>query len=234
MRIILKPAGLAVLLVAFGGLATAVAYDRTLRPSQPPADSGQERLRVSLLSRFKNPALPSAAMHPILENAGFEGGFEAVGKREPGRGVATTHRGGQVAYPWRDDSDWADVSVSYAKETAGQHGGTACQRVTVQAVRAGAVQMVQSVHPVKGQTYITSCWFKSDRPVSVMIGLRQSGQPFTYYGQTEAKIGTEWQQLSVPALVKRHEDALFVVQLKGPANLLMDDADLKPVPSQVP
>ena len=136
----------------------------------------------------------------------------------------TTHRGGVVAFPWRDDSDWADVSVAYAKETRNQHGGKACQRVMVQAVRSGAVQLAQDVTAPRGVVYDVSCWFKSDRPLDIEVGLRQRGGGFDYYGLRKARIGTEWEKVTVRAAVSDRGDAMFIIKLLGPANLLMDDA----------
>lgn len=213
-------------LLAFGGLASVVAFQRATSVHASKTDAELDQLSKTLAQRVRTPR--TVVVHPaaasILENPGFEGGFEEVGKREAGRGVDTTHRGGIVAFPWRDDSDWADVSVAYAKETQNSHGGKACQRVMVQAVRSGAVQFAQEVTTVRGATYDVSCWFKSDRALNVEVGLRQSGSPFNYHGLQKAQIGTEWKQVTVRATVADRGESMFMIRLLGSANLLMDDA----------
>lgn len=228
MRVILKPAGLVLVLLAFGGLAGTAAFQRATSVRASQSDDDIEKLSRSLAARIRTPPviIVGESGTSLVGNPGFEGGFEEVGKRESGRGVDTTHRGGAVAFPWRDDSDWADVSVAYAKETGNPHSGKACQRVMVQAVRSGAVQVVQEVATVRGATYDVSCWFKSDRPLSVEVGLRQGGGPFKYYGEQKAQIGTEWKQVTVRATVSDRGNSLFIIKLLGPSNLLMDDADI--------
>ncbi len=228
MRVILKPAGLIIVLTAFAGLAGIAAFQRATSVRAQQTDIEVERLSKTLAAKVMMPPVVkvSQVAATILGNPGFEGGFEEVGKRETGRGVDTTHRGGVVAFPWRDDSDWADVSVAYAKETGNQHGGKACQRVMVQAVRSGAVQLAQDVTAVRGATYDISCWFKSDRPLDIELGLRQRGGGFEYYGLTNARIDNEWKQVTVRATISDKGNAMVIVKLLGPSNLLMDDASI--------
>jgi hypothetical protein len=232
MRVILKPAGLILVFCAFVVLVCVVAYDRVSLGSAAHADSDADRVRALLVERLHGggPPRPEKAAAPVLlVNSGFEENFQPVPPRTAGRGSDTTHRGGSVAAPWRDDSDWADVSVAYVAEEHSVHGGQHCQRVLVQAVRSGAVQMVQQIQPVRGQSYAASCWMKSDQPLEVEIGLRQMGSPFQYYGITKTTVGTEWKKIDVEATVTRRDPALVVVRLLGPANLLIDDAEIKTI-----
>jgi len=74
-------------------------------------------------------------LQATLSNPGFEPPFVPVGQNN--------QISGNVAMAWSDNSSWADVIVTYGEDTNNPHGGTSAQQVAVQAIRSGAVQMVQ-------------------------------------------------------------------------------------------
>ncbi len=153
-----------------------------------------------------------------LTNAGFENGIRSVGP--VGAKVA-----GDLGSGWYDNSDWADVRVSYAQEAEG-HGGKHAQRITVTKVATGAVQMIQRVPFTKDHTYAFSVWMKGMKGTpgtTVCLHLRQVAAPFTFYATTEVTITDRWTEFRVEGQVGESVDGLVMIALKAPGDAIVDD-----------
>src|SRR5262245_31639215 len=96
MRVILKPAGMALVLFAFAALAGMV-------------------ILLNNALRTKSGATGDAPPAQLV-NAGFENDYRA-----PIKYAAKGTLGGLLAYPWRDDSNWSPITVFYAQETNNPH-----------------------------------------------------------------------------------------------------------------
>jgi hypothetical protein len=223
MRIILKPAGLLIVGLAFLLLVSLVIYDRSLIARSYADSTNPIRLSPPGHARSVD------RITERLQNPGFEGTYLPLARYQ-----GPAHLRGVIAAPWRDDSSWATVSALYAEDTGHPHGGSACQRIEVQSARAGAVQLIQTLDLHVGRVYQASCWLRADRPTVVEVGVREQNQPFVYYGKTDQKIGTDWTQVNVTAQVQKAEPTLFVVRVMDPCSLLVDDASLTEVATDAP
>ncbi|HTQ54602.1 MAG TPA: carbohydrate binding domain-containing protein [Bryobacteraceae bacterium] len=149
-------------------------------------------------------------------NAGFEPPFISAGQNNP--------ISGDVAYGWNDNSSWADVTVAYAEDTANPHGGAAAQMVSVQAVRSGAVQLVQPVTVIPGAVYTFSVWLRGDPGLTVNVILQDQNAPYTYYALSAAPLTGDWQRFSATGLVNDTGAILLMIQGATPGTFFVDDA----------
>ncbi len=112
---------------------------------------------------------------------------------------------GVIADPWLDNSDWADISAHYDKDT--DSAGKPCQRIDVGDVRFGKVQFIQFLRLTPGARYTIRARFRSSQPTVVQFGLRdiQAVPEETGYAKDVA-LSTEWKEitLSKDALHSQH------------------------------
>ena len=167
----------------------------------------------------------------VVNNPGFEPSFVSSGANNP--------ISGQIAWNWSDNSSWADVTVTYAADYSNPHGGSSDQKVSVQAVRSGAVQLVQGIKVMPGQTYTFRAWLRGDPGMTVNLILQQSASPYTHYAHTQARLTRDWQSFAASGQVNDTGSILLMFQATGPGNFFVDDASLtgpdgKPVSGGVP
>jgi len=160
--------------------------------------------------------------HP-MENPSFEPPFRAVPGTVPHQVATVT---GMVSNSWEDRSRWNDVIVDYA-EGESPHGGAGCQKITVRQVNRGSVMFCQGIHTEPGHTYEASVWLKSDAPTTVTWGLRRIRQT-SYVQSTDVQVTSTWKRVVIRTPVN---DPLVyaMLEVKSPATLYVDDADLGPV-----
>ncbi|MEW6357628.1 MAG: carbohydrate binding domain-containing protein [Planctomycetota bacterium] len=115
----------------------------------------------------------------LLPNGDFEGRFSEKG----------------IADGWADNSSWADLDVTYAREAENPRSGTACQKIACTRLGSGAVQMIpmQGIPLKKGKIYRIRAWLRGD-PIPVAVQLRLAGAPYTVYVEKHAVPGKEWQE----------------------------------------
>jgi uncharacterized protein (TIGR03437 family) len=152
-----------------------------------------------------------------FSNGGFEPPFISVGQNNP--------ISGNVALGWIDNSSWADVTVSYSEDTNNPHGGVSAQKVDVQAVRSGAVQLTQPIAVIPGRTYTMTAWLRGQPGTSVNLILQQQAAPYTYYALTPAQVTGDWKQFSVTGQVNDSQ-VLPMIQATSPGTFSVDDVSL--------
>lgn len=161
----------------------------------------------------------AAAPPQLLRNPGLEAPYTVL---PPSTGKAQIT--GSVADGWADNSGWADVTIKYAKEQADVHEGKSAQEVTVNEVRSGGAQFVQSMPLVAGHIYVLSVWLKGKPGVQTSVALRQGPAPYETYGAKSVVLTGSWQQVIVQATVKEATDGYFMIYPPVGSSLLIDDA----------
>lgn len=223
MRIILKPAGAALVLLAFGLLVFLLVSRH----------EGAAAPAVAANTLAGSPAAPQGPATPAptadVQNPGFESSYLPI---QPYDNKAVLS--GEIASPWHDDSSWAHVTVTYAKDTNDPHSGGACQRIAVTDVqRAGnnpnAVQLVQPLALAQGTRYKAALWVRADKPASVEFSLREAAWPYTYYGSRTFTVSKGWQEITTEAPVSKKGDTFLMLKIWQPATIWVDDASISPV-----
>jgi len=153
-----------------------------------------------------------------LRNSGFEPPYVSVGVNNP--------ISGNVAVAWSDNSSWGtpNPTVTYSQDTNNPHGGTASQKVSVQTVPPGdAVQLVESMTVLPGQTYTFSGWLRGDPGTTVNLVLQNANSPYNYYAETRATLTADWQQFSTSGQVNDTGSILLMFQASAPGTFWVDD-----------
>ena len=218
MRIILKPAGTLVVVIAFGTLIGLLA----LRDHRSGTGASTELLPAANASQAKT----DTVSENLLQNAGFEGNFRPL---TPSTDKAVLN--GTTAMPWNDDSAWAHVNATYSPDHHTFHSGTCSQKIEVLSVKHSdsaldTVQFVQRLVLTRGTHYSAGIWVRADRQTTIYFMLRQAGPPFTTYGTQEVAVGTKWQQIKLDAEVTQEGDSFLMLNAGTPATLWVDDANL--------
>ncbi len=188
---------------------------------------------------FKRGPIPPAffGMHVAnylqgrLSNAGLEAPYI------PTEGTGSVS--GSIARGWADNSSWADVKVRYTEDDESPHQGSSSQRIDVQSVASGAVQLVHEMIVAPGRRYTMTAWLRGPAGGSVNLILQNRNSPYTYYGTTRARLSGSWQRFSVSGVVKDAGEVLLMLQAKKPGVFSFDDVgftgpDGKPVSGGVP
>ena len=163
-----------------------------------------------------------------LQNPGFEGEFKSVDSQSDAPN-AMAKISGQVATGWGDNSNWAPVSVAYARDTTNPHRGEASQRVEVSRVDGGAVQFVQGVPLKKGRVYEARAWLRGRPGQSVSFSLRKAGAPYTEYSNVRVSLAAEWKEMRVLAPATDDGEAFLMIRSVEPQVFWVDDASLSDV-----
>ena len=154
---------------------------------------------------------PAAAnAENLLENSGFESSFSDSG----------------VPAGWLDNSSWADLDVTYARETENPHSGAACLRLTCTRFADGAVQFIQKPRIAirKGKTYRVSAWLRADMTDPVAVMLRKGPPPWTVYAERAIPPTAEWQKLEYFYTSTVDEPRLYVMtRMTSQGTLWLDD-----------
>lgn len=169
-----------------------------------------------------------AAPASALQSSGFEGEFKSVASRSDSSN-ATAKISGEVGAGWGDNSDWAPVSVLYARDTSNPHRGQASQRIEVGRVDGGAVQFVQSLAVKKGRVYEARVWLRGRPGQSVSLSLRRSGAPYNEYASQSVALSAEWKEASLLAPATDDADAFLMIRSVEPQTVWVDDVTLSDV-----
>ena len=154
-----------------------------------------------------------------LRNGGFERPFRAV---DSSRATIT----GTLANGWTDNSDWADVTVNYSEDTNAPHGGTTSQKVVVQAVNSGAVQLVHELFLRRNVTRGASVWLRGTNGMQITLSLRLQREPYTVFAEQTATLNDGWQQVQMAGATSGDGKSNLMIQARTPGTLWIDDAVL--------
>jgi len=226
MKIILKPAGMAILAVILvtliiiivapqgiggGAKATPATTPKAMMPSpQTKPATGETKFPYTLETPGET-----------LRNPGFEADYAPI---RPYDKTATLH--GKTAAHWYDDSSWAKIAINYARDDTAPHSGAFCQKITVQQVTFGSCQFVQPLRLTPGRTYTGGLWLRAPRPTVVHVMLRKAMQPGVTYSVTDATVGPKWQQVSTTGTIGTDGVAYLMLRLDTAGSVWVDDATL--------
>jgi hypothetical protein len=209
MRVILKPAGIVIVLAVFIGLVFAVlAMKRSRSGSGLSAGS-------------------SAALE-VLQNTGFEGEYLTVVPYDNKAALS-----GAIASGWQDDSSWARVTVDYSAEANNPHSGTSCQKLEIRSIIRGqsdkerdVVQLNQPLKLTKGKTYRAALWVRASEETDVELSLRQKEWPYKYDAAKVEHVGSDWKEISVTGASSVVGDTYVMLKAWKAGTLWVDDASL--------
>lgn len=156
-----------------------------------------------------------------IQNAGFEEPFVAVPAVNPAKKAQIT---GVLVDGWSDNSDWADISVDYSKDTENPHGGQSSQKVAVTRVDSGAVQLTQKVDFKANHQYLFRVWMKGTPGTAVSMQLRKASEPYTTYALKDARLSEEWQEFTVTGGVADDTPGFLLLLANRPMTVWIDDA----------
>ena len=226
MRIVLKPAGAAALIMAFVSLAALIVW----RSSQNKRADALAEAPAHTATGTPMPPYPSTIQAPTseneLQNRRFEEGYGPV-RWYDNKATLT----GTIANHWYDDSSWAKVTVDYAWERREQHTGAVSQKITIHKMEStptapAAVQFVQPVRLTAGKKYTAGFWLRADRTTKIEVLLRQAPTPYTPYCSTLATIGTTWQHVLTSGTAGLDPNTYLMLRITTPGTVWIDDAAL--------
>jgi hypothetical protein len=152
-----------------------------------------------------------------LRNEGFERPFRAA---DSSRATIT----GMLANGWTDNSDWADVAVNYSEDASNPHGGATSQKVEVQAVNSGAVQLTQELFLRRNAVRGVSVWLRGTSGMQIALSLRQQRAPNTVYAEQTATLNGEWRQFQISGNISGELKTNLLIQARTPGTFWVDDA----------
>lgn len=222
MRIILKPLGAGLVVTAF-----LVVLGLLWRQSSHK-DAVAQPVDAVAAPTLTATGTGSAEAANRLSNPGFE---EDYRQAHPYDNKAVLN--GTTPEPWRDDSSWARVHVTYAPDKVRPHSGAHCLKVNVSSVEhigtdLDTVQLIQELM-LEPQKYRVGVWVRADRPVPLTLMARQAAEPFAPYGTSTATVGKEWRHLTADADVTEDGKVFIMVNVAVAATVWIDDATLIPV-----
>lgn len=154
-----------------------------------------------------------------LKNGGFESPYQPAPVSKGSKGIVT----GSIADGWRDNSNWADVSVDYGPETRGAHRGTA-QRISVQRFQSGAVQLVQTAEVTQGQSYRFRLWVRGTAGHSFQLTVQRAAPPYRTLVSETFSLAAEWKELEAAFLARETAPVLLMIRATRVMTFYVDDA----------
>jgi hypothetical protein len=203
MRVVVKPAGAAVLVAVVGSVVFfAVGRGHQSQAASPAVVADKNGMR----------------------NADFEGAFQPVLAPPAGQKAKVS---GSIAEGWQDNSDWADVTVKYLPQAAIAKSGSVCQGIHVKEIRKGRVQFVQKLHLAKGKTYQATLHVRASQATPVELSLQKAVEPYTPYQTQVATVGTDWSEVTVTGTIAGDDDTFLMLAIPKPATIWVDGATLE-------
>lgn len=246
MRLIVKPAGVAILVSGIGVLSF-LAFNN-LRNSK---DNSSGHLSASLLA--PQPTDTVSAMLTVksggivlrneLADARpargssvlFGGDFESeFGKyvlpppdSNPETLPAIARVKGEIGSSWFDNSHWADIDLVYSKDTSDPHSGKACQKISIGKVGPqAALQFNQTCRLAKGKTYRLTGWLRASEPTPVEFGIRMMAGGRSYKN-AQVDLTQEWKRVRMDISVDPAGELFLMLRCdKSNVDLYLDDIEL--------
>ena len=132
---------------------------------------------------------------------------------------------GWLPTDWKDNTEWAPVSATYAKLADSPDKAAGAVRIKIEKVdEGGQLQLTTYGGNQKykmGTRYVVSGWVRSPDRLSVNVGTRQIGEPYEFYHEQELATGSEWKRFEFAFTPKMDFTAflMFVVHEAGTVDL---------------
>ena len=156
-------------------------------------------------------AVETVAGENIINNTGFESGFQENG----------------VAEGWRNDSGWADVQVRFSKESKylprARTPNRAAQRIDVTKFTSGRVEFCTPVTTSRVREHKISLWMASSEPIKVTVQIRRRDEPYNTYALETFLVNGKWQEYGFSAIVGKCINPQLMVQVEQTGTLWIDN-----------
>lgn len=121
---------------------------------------------------------------------------------------------GEIAAPWMDESNWADVAVRYQAVREPQAD---FMRVSVSQAKRGWAQFLHPLPPIMSTlTGAVRAKVRATSGLTITLGFRQRAEPYAWVWQSEVKPTGAWQEIDVPFEFATPGKTLgFYVMLQG-------------------
>ena len=219
MKIVLKPGGVILILVAVFGLSLLAVRSRKI--STVPRTIVAQNIVVPL----------KVVSQEFLPNGGFEGDYSICRKIDVAHGVDIT---GVIANSWADNSGWGRIGLRYEKDDVNPYSGRSAQKITVQSIGSAYTQLVQYVDVPQGTVVEGRIWARSDVPLKASdagIVLRKIDAPGTIYADTPMLLTTKWESFTLRGTVRDTGKAMFIVYVRrAGVSVWLDEASLHIAP----
>ena len=150
-----------------------------------------------------------------IANPGFEGTYIAL----PAGGTVS----GDTAPGWDHNSGYGDTTTVYARETTNPHSGSACQAITVSAVRDGNLQLIQGVALKAGTVVSVSAWVRGAKGTFADLTMQGGAPDYAQIAGTSVPVGPSWQRVLAQGYVTADGQAAIVISLNAPGRICIDD-----------
>ena len=132
---------------------------------------------------------------------------------------------GWLPTEWKDNSEWAPVSATYAKLADSPDTVAGAVRIKIEKVEEGGQLQLTTYGGIqkyrKGTRYFATGWVRSPGGLAVTVGARQMADPYEFYHEQELATGTEWKRFEFAFTPTMDISALlmFVVREVGTVDL---------------
>jgi|GEM_PF-6059038 hypothetical protein len=176
MQVVLKPAGILFVLLVIGVALWVLLVPHGGTPTAEPTAT-------------------STPPPPLLQNASLEEPFQNARPFGSPTSIKATVQG-EIANGWRDNSDWADLTVRYGIERTNVIEGKACQKIETKNIGSGQVQLVQEVRVVPGKNYTLSAKARASGTATIELLFRDF-ETENSYSTKKVPVTTDWRTISV-------------------------------------
>lgn len=141
---------------------------------------------------------------------------------------------GEVADNFLDNSDWADLTVAYAKDTTNPHGGKSAQKIAVGAITSGQVQFNHEFTIPQGNKVKVVAWLRADAPLTenqMEIGFRAKEIPEKWHANSSIAVGTDWKRYEITGTTADSDANYFILTVRKPnVTVHVDDVTITQLP----
>ncbi|HSI11499.1 MAG TPA: carbohydrate binding domain-containing protein [Chthoniobacter sp.] len=198
------------------------------RLSRPVFGSFQSLVGVAVLLCGMSAAALADVPKSLLPAFGTEGKEFTVKSRD-GNTVK-----GWLPTDWTDNTDWAPVTATYTKLTDSPDKDAGAVRIKTEKVEEGGQLQLTTYQGnqkyKKGTKYVVSGWVRSAGSTAIHVGVRQQGEPYEFYHETELSTGADWKRFEFTFTPSMDFDAhlMFVIRDTGSVDLAGVAVEEKP------
>ncbi len=192
---------------------------KTLSSTSPSLRSIQGLVAAAVLLCSQGRQVMAQAPKSLLPAFGNEGA-EFTTKAKDGHIVK-----GWLPKDWKDNSEWAPVSATYAKLADSPDRAAGAVRITIEKVEEGGQLQLTTYQGIqkykKGAHYVVTGWVRSPGGLAVTVGARQTAEPWEFYHEQELATGTEWKrfEFAITPTMDISAFIMFVVREAGTVDL---------------
>jgi len=141
---------------------------------------------------------------------------------------------GWLPTDWKDNSEWAPVTATYAKLTDSPDKAAGAVSIKIEKVDEGGQLQLTTYQGIqkykKGTRYVVTGWTRSASGLAVNVGVRQNAEPYEFYHEQELTTGAEWKKFEFAFAPTTDLTAflMFVVREAGTVDLAGVTLEEKP------